>query len=49
MLERLAVRHLRIRWPGRVTGFRATWDQLDLEHGGDPTLTCGLDELKKLA
>src|SRR4051794_11327145 len=31
LLERLAVRHLGITWGGRVHGYRARWDQIDLE------------------
>jgi hypothetical protein len=49
LLERLAVRHLGIRWPGRVQGYRANWDQLDVSDPKHPMLTCGVDELKKLA
>jgi hypothetical protein len=48
LLERLAARHLGITWPGRVHGYRATWEQLALDDPKAPTLTCGLDELKKL-
>ena len=48
LLERLAVRHLGVPWPG-VHGYRAMWDQLNFEDPHHPTLTCGTDELKKLA
>jgi hypothetical protein len=48
LLERLAVRHLGVTWFGRVHGYRATWDQLNLEDSDRPTLTCGVDELRKL-
>jgi hypothetical protein len=48
LLERLAARHLGIIWPGRVHGYRASWNQLDLEDPKHPRLTCGVDELKKL-
>jgi len=48
VLERLAARHLGITWPGRVYGYRATWDQVDLADPDRPTLTCEVDELKKL-
>ncbi len=49
LLERLAVRHLGVTWRGRARGYRATWEQLNLEDPGRPALACGLDELKKLA
>lgn len=49
LLERLAVRHLEIAWAGRVHGYRATWDQIDVSDPTHPMLTCGIDELKKLA
>jgi hypothetical protein len=49
LLERLAARHLGVTWPGRVYGFRATWDQLNVDDPDQPTLTCSVDELKKLA
>ena len=48
MLERLAVRHFGVTWPGRVHGYRATWEQLNVENPDRPTLTCKVDELKKL-
>jgi hypothetical protein len=48
LLERLAVRHLGVTWPGRVHGYRAIWDQLDVGDPDRPTLTCEVDELKKL-
>jgi len=48
LLERLAARHLGITWPGRVHGYRATWDQLALDDPERPTLTCAVDELKKI-
>jgi hypothetical protein len=49
LLERLAVRHLGIMRSGRLRGYRATWDQLDLDDPEYPKLTCGVDELRKLA
>ena len=48
LLERLAARHLGITWPGRVAGYRATWEQLDLENPEDPRLNCDVGELKRL-
>jgi len=48
LLERLSVRHLGVTWPGRVHGYRATWEQLNLDDPDRPTLTCPVDELKKL-
>ena len=48
LLERLSSRHLGIIWPGRVRGYRARWDQVDLDDPEHPTLTVGVDELKKL-
>lgn len=48
LLERLASRHLGVTWPGRGRGYRATWNQLNLEDPERPTLTCRVDELKKL-
>ena len=48
LLERLAVRHVGLAWPGRVHGYRATWDQIDVSDPKRLMLTCGVDELKKL-
>ena len=48
LLERLAARHLGMPWPGRVRGYRATWNQVDISDPDRPILTCGVDELKKL-
>ena len=48
LLERLAARHLGITWPGRVDGYRALWNQLNLEDPKQPRLNCRVDELKKL-
>ena len=47
LLERLAVRHLGISWSG-PHGYRARWDQIDLENEERLTLTCPLSELQKL-
>lgn len=48
LLERLAVRHLGISWGGRSHGYRARWDQIDLEDERRPTLTCPLEDLEEL-
>jgi hypothetical protein len=48
LLERLAVRHLRISWPGRPHGYRARWDQIDFEDEDTLVLTCPLRELEQL-
>jgi hypothetical protein len=48
LLERLAVRHLRVTWGGRPHGYRARWDQIDLEVERRPTLTCGVEDLEIL-
>jgi hypothetical protein len=48
MLERLAVRHLGVSWAGRPHGYRARWNQIDLEDERRMTLTCEVDELEKL-
>jgi hypothetical protein len=45
LLERLAVRHLGIRWSG-PHGYRARWDQIDLENDRRPTLTVPLADLQ---
>ena len=47
LLERLAVRHLGIGWSG-PHGYRARWDQIDLEDEEQITLTCQIEELEKL-
>ena len=47
LLERLAVRHLGIGWSG-PHGYRARWDQIDLEDDEEVTLTCPIGELEKL-
>ena len=49
LLERLAATYLGIMWPGRASGYRATWDQVDLDDPEHPRLTCGVDELKRLS
>lgn len=49
LLERLAVRHLRVTWGGRPRGYRARWDQIDLEDERRLTLTCGVEELEVLS
>ena len=48
LLERLAVRHLGMTWLGRVSGYRADWNQLNLDDPDHPTLTCGVGQLKEL-
>lgn len=48
LLERLAVRHFGITWLGRPHGYRARWDQIDLEDERRPTLTCGVEDLEVL-
>ena len=48
LLERLASRHFGITWPGRVRGYRASWDQLNFEDPHHLTLRCPMEELKKL-
>jgi hypothetical protein len=47
LIERLAVRHLGLTWPGRAHGYRASWDQLDLSDPHRPRLLCDRSELKK--
>ncbi len=47
LLERLSVRHLGISWSG-PHGYRARWDQIDLEDERRVTLMCPLAELQKL-
>jgi hypothetical protein len=46
LLERLAVRHLGFTWPGHPRGYRAGWEQLNLDDPERPTLTCRADELR---
>ena len=48
LLERLASRHLGVTWPGHARGYRATWEQLNLEDPEHPVLTCSIEALKKL-
>jgi hypothetical protein len=48
MLERLAVRHLGVTWGGRPHGYRARWDQIDLEDERRLTLTCAVGDLEVL-
>jgi hypothetical protein len=48
LLERLAVRHLGFTWSKRPHGYRARWNQIDLEDERRLTLTCRLDELEEL-
>ena len=48
LLERLAVRHLRVTWGGRPHGYRARWNQIDLEDECRLMLTCGVEELEVL-
>jgi hypothetical protein len=48
LLERLAVRHFGVSWPGRPPGYRVRWDQLNLDDPESPALTCSAAELKAL-
>jgi hypothetical protein len=48
LLERLSVRHLGVGWPGRPHGYRARWDQIDLEDERRPRLLCDVSELEIL-
>jgi hypothetical protein len=48
MLERLAIRHLGATWGGRPHGYRARWDQIDLEDERRLTLTCAVGDLEVL-
>ena len=48
LLERLAVRHLGFTLFGRPHGYRARWDQIDLENERRPTLTCAVKDLQIL-
>jgi hypothetical protein len=45
LFERLSVRHFGMHRSGRVTGYIARWDQLDLEDPARLVLTCRRDEL----
>ena len=47
LFERLAARHLGVSWSGSH-GYRARWDQIDLEEERRLTLTCPLSELERL-
>jgi PRC-barrel domain len=48
LLERLAVRHIGLAFFGRPHGYRARWDQIDLEDERRPTLTCSVEDLEIL-
>ena len=48
LLGRLAARHLGITWPGRSRGYRASWEQINLDDPRRPTLNCPVDQLKQL-
>ena len=45
LLERLAVRHLGVTWPGRAHGYRVEWKQIDLQDEECPRLLCDRSEL----
>jgi hypothetical protein len=48
LFERLAVRHFRVMRGKRPHGYRARWDQIDLEDERRLTLTCGVEDLEVL-
>lgn len=49
LLERLAVRYIGLTLGGRWHGYRARWDQLDIEDAVRLTLTCRVEELRRMA
>lgn len=48
LLERLSVGSLGVLRAGHPKGYRAAWDQLDIEDQNRPTLTVPLDELQAI-
>lgn len=48
LLERLAVRSLGVRHREHSSGYRARWDQLNIDNPDRPTLTCAVEELTRI-
>lgn len=46
LFERLSVRHFGVNRSGRVNGYIARWDQLDLEDPARLVLTCRREDLR---
>jgi hypothetical protein len=48
LVERLAVRHFGMTFPGRVHGYRVRWDQIDLSDSDHLRLTCPVEQLERI-